>query len=42
VEGIEVHYVTTIEEVLEQALPSSHREERQDAETRERVLSTVQ
>jgi ATP-dependent Lon protease len=42
VEGIEVHYVTTIEEVLEHALPSSHREERQDAETRERVLSTVQ
>ena len=42
VEGIEVHYVTTIEEVLEHALPSSRREERQDAETRERVLSTVQ
>jgi ATP-dependent Lon protease len=42
IEGIEIHYMTTIEEVLEQALPSSHREERQDAETRERVLSTVQ
>jgi len=42
VEGIEVHYVSTIEEVLEHALPSSRREERQDAETRERVLSTVQ
>ncbi|HXB20620.1 MAG TPA: endopeptidase La [Candidatus Solibacter sp.] len=42
VEGIEVHYVTTIEEVLDHALPSSRREERQDAETRERVLSTVQ
>jgi ATP-dependent Lon protease len=42
VEGIEIHYVTTIEEVLEHALPSSRREERQDAETRERVLSTVQ
>ena len=42
VEGIEIRYVTTIEEVLEHALPSSRREERQDAETRERVLSTVQ
>ncbi len=42
VEGIEIHYVSTIEEVLEHALPSSRREERQDAETRERVLSTVQ
>src|SRR5437763_1635282 len=42
VEGIEIHYVATIEEVLEHALPSSRREERQDAETRERVLSTVQ
>ncbi|HEV3041251.1 MAG TPA: endopeptidase La [Candidatus Angelobacter sp.] len=41
VEGIEIHYLTTIEEVLEHALPSSRHEERQDAETRERVLSTV-
>ncbi|HET9837433.1 MAG TPA: endopeptidase La [Candidatus Angelobacter sp.] len=40
-EGVSVHYVTTIEEVLEIALPASRQEERQDAETRERVLSNV-
>src|SRR5882672_5934901 len=40
-EGVKVHYVTTIEEVLEIALPTSPKEERQDAETRERVLSNV-
>jgi len=41
VEGVNIHYVTTIEAVLEIALPASHREVRQDAETRERVLSNV-
>jgi ATP-dependent Lon protease len=41
VEGVNIHYVTTIEGVLEIALPTSRREERQDAETRERVLSNV-
>jgi ATP-dependent Lon protease len=40
-DGVNVHYVSTIEEVLEIALPTSHREKRQDAETRERVLSTA-
>jgi len=40
-EGVSVHYVSTIEEVLEIALPTSRQEERQDAETRERVLSNV-
>jgi hypothetical protein len=34
------HYVKTIDEVLEIALPTSAKEERQDAEEREKVLST--
>ncbi|MGO9824642.1 MAG: endopeptidase La [Terriglobales bacterium] len=38
--GLTAHYVKTIEEVLEFALPSSPREELQDAEEREKVLST--
>ena len=38
-ENLKVHYVKTIEEVLEIALPSSPHEEKQDAEERERVLS---
>ena len=38
--GLTTHYVKTIDEVLEFALPSSPREERRDAEERERVLST--
>ena len=38
--GLTTHYVKTIDEVLEFALPSSPREERQDAEEREKVLST--
>jgi ATP-dependent Lon protease len=42
IDGVNVHYVTTIEEVLEIALPTSRSEEREDAETREQVLSTVQ
>ncbi|HET9364780.1 MAG TPA: endopeptidase La, partial [Candidatus Angelobacter sp.] len=40
-DGLNLHFVTTIEEVLEIALPTSHQEERQDAETRERVLSNA-
>jgi len=39
-QGLTTHYVKTVGEVLEFALPSSAREERQDAEEREKVLST--
>ena len=38
--GLSTHYVKTIDEVLEFALPSSPSEEVQDAEEREKVLST--
>ena len=38
--GLTTHYVKTIDEVLEFALPASRREEIQDAEEREKVLST--
>ena len=38
-ENVEIHYVKLISEVLELALPSSPREEKQDAEEREKVLS---
>jgi ATP-dependent Lon protease len=41
-EGVTIHYVSTIEEVLEIALPTTRTEERQDEEIREHVLSTVQ
>ncbi len=41
-EGIKVHYVESIEEVLEIALPQSPAEVRQDAETREQVLADAQ
>jgi ATP-dependent Lon protease len=41
-EGVHVHYATTIEEVLEIAMPSSRSEERQDEQTREHVLSAIQ
>jgi ATP-dependent Lon protease len=37
--GLTPHYVKTIDEVLEFALPTSPREELQDAEEREKVLS---
>ncbi len=37
-ENLNVHYVKNIEEALEIALPSSPREEKQDAEEREKVL----
>jgi len=39
-EGLTPHYVKNIEEVLEIALPNSAREELQDAEEREKVLSS--
>ncbi len=41
-EGVKVHYVESIEEVLEIALPQSPAEARQDAETREQVLADAQ
>ena len=37
--GLTTHYVKTIDEVLEFALPTSPRQELQDAEEREKVLS---
>ena len=41
-ENVNVHYVKTIPEVLELALPSSAREEKQDEEEREKVLTASQ
>ena len=41
VENLSVHYVKNIEEVLELALPSSPREEKQGAEEREKVLTSA-
>ena len=38
-ENLNVHYVKRIDEVLEIALPSTPREEKQDAEEREKVLT---
>jgi ATP-dependent Lon protease len=38
-ENVNVHYVKTIAEVLELALPSTPRQEKQDAEERDKVLS---
>jgi len=38
-ENLNIHYVKTIDEVLQLALPSSPGEEKQDAEEREKVLS---
>src|ERR1700683_3240576 len=40
--GLTPHYVKTIDEVLEFALPSTPREEIQDAEEREKVLQQVE
>ena len=37
-ENVNLHYVKTIAEVLELALPSNRGEERQDEEEREKVL----
>ncbi len=41
-ENVRVHYVKTIPEVLELALPSTPRQERQDEEEREKVLTASQ
>ena len=38
-ENLNIHYVKSIAEVLELALPSTPREEKQDAEEREKVLT---
>jgi ATP-dependent Lon protease len=40
-EGMNVHYVTSIEEVLELALPSTEAEEKRHEEVREQVLETA-
>jgi ATP-dependent Lon protease len=40
-EGLNIHYVKTIDEVLDLALPSTPQEERQDAEEREKVLTNA-
>jgi ATP-dependent Lon protease len=39
-QGLSTHFVKTIDEVLEIALPTSNHQELQDAEEREKVLST--
>ncbi|HEY6305340.1 MAG TPA: endopeptidase La [Candidatus Angelobacter sp.] len=41
IDGVAIHYVSTIEEVLEIALPGTEQQERQDEETRERVLTSA-
>jgi ATP-dependent Lon protease len=41
IDGVAVHFVSTIEEVLAIALASTQQQERQDEETRERVLTNV-
>jgi ATP-dependent Lon protease len=38
-ENVNIHYVKTIDEVLELALPHNLREEKQDEEEREKVLA---
>jgi ATP-dependent Lon protease len=40
--GLNIHYVKTIQELLDIALPTSRDEAKKDAEVREEVLSTVQ
>jgi ATP-dependent Lon protease len=40
-EGVNVHYANTINEVLEIALPTSKDEEKKDSEMREQLLSSV-
>jgi ATP-dependent Lon protease len=40
-QGLTMHYVKTIEELLSIALPGSRDEVKQDAEIREQVLQTV-
>jgi ATP-dependent Lon protease len=39
-EGLNIHYVTSIDEVLTIALPSTPAEEKQDAEEREKVIAS--
>jgi ATP-dependent Lon protease len=39
--GVKVHYVTTIDEVLKIALPSSEAEQKHDEEVREQVLASA-
>ena len=41
-EGVQVHYVASIEEVLDIALPQNPAEARKDAEAREQVLADAQ
>ncbi|HLH08946.1 MAG TPA: endopeptidase La [Terriglobales bacterium] len=41
IEGVNIHYVTTIDEVLEIALPSTPAEAKRDAEEREHVLTSA-
>jgi len=40
-EGVNVHYANTINEVLEIALPTSKDEEKKDSEIREQLLSSA-
>ena len=40
-QGLNIHYVKTIQELLDIALPTSRDEAKKDAEVREEVLSTV-
>ncbi|HKF20467.1 MAG TPA: endopeptidase La [Candidatus Angelobacter sp.] len=40
-EGVNIHYASTIEEVLAIALPASKRQARQDKETRDQVLTSA-
>ena len=40
-QGLNMHYVKTIEELLSIALPTNRDEAKEDAEVREQVLSTV-
>jgi ATP-dependent Lon protease len=40
-QGLTMHYIKTIEELLDIALPTSRAEAKQDEEVREQVLSTV-
>jgi ATP-dependent Lon protease len=40
-QGLSMHYVKTIQELLDIALPTSRAEAKQDEEVREQVLSTV-
>src|SRR5262249_13997375 len=41
IDGVNIHYVSLIDEVLEIALPTTRQEESQDKEIREKVLTNV-